>query len=173
MVDACRVHVERRATRIAQTAPVGAADPCRSPSPMVNAATGLEGKDQEGSSQPATDPVDGHTATSSLARPSGSAWGARPEMPYGHSTLAMATELLRYRPAPDRHGDSLHRIEELIAAAGDSTALSCSLRPQLSLVNKEEQDAPPPPPRRVEDPEPGHEARPHARSREPRAGPTG
>ncbi|KAE8780969.1 hypothetical protein D1007_45820 [Hordeum vulgare] len=171
MADARRVRTERRATRIAQTAPVGAADACRSPSPMVNAATSPEAQEQQGSSQPLKEHVEGRTATPSLVRASGSASRARPETPHGGRALAMATELLRYRPAPDRHDDWLKHIKELIAAAGDSAALSCSLRPQPSLTNNEEQDAPPPPPQRAADPEPGQEARPCARPRETRARP--
>ncbi|KAE8794165.1 Polypyrimidine tract-binding protein-like protein 1 [Hordeum vulgare] len=135
-------YLECRATRIAQTAPVSAVGARRSPSPMVNAATGLEAQEQQGSSQPATEPIDGRTATPLLARPSGSASRARLEMPHGRRALAMATELLRYRPAPDHQDDWCYHIEELIAAACNSAALSCSLRPQPSLAN-EEQDAPP------------------------------
>ncbi|KAE8772114.1 hypothetical protein D1007_55919 [Hordeum vulgare] len=55
----------------------------------------------------------------------------------------MATELLCYRPAPYSHNESLQRIEELVAAAGDSTVFSCLFRPQPSLANDEEQEAPP------------------------------
>ncbi|KAE8797378.1 hypothetical protein D1007_27486 [Hordeum vulgare] len=94
---------------------------------MVNAASGLEVQEQQGSSQPVTEPVDVRTATPSLARPSGSASRARPEVPHGWRVLAMATELLRYRPAPDRHDEWLQRIKELITTSGDSAALSCSL----------------------------------------------
>ncbi|KAE8805052.1 hypothetical protein D1007_18896 [Hordeum vulgare] len=167
MADARRVHPEHRATRIAQTAPVGAAGARRSPSPMVNVATIPEAQEQQGSSQPPTEHVDRRTTTLSLVRPLGSASRARREMPHGCRALAMATKLLHYRPAPDHHDDWLHHIEELIAAVGDSGVLSCSLRPQWSLTNNEEQDAPPMPPRRVADPEPG-QARPHARPHEPR-----
>ncbi|KAE8791804.1 hypothetical protein D1007_33695 [Hordeum vulgare] len=73
MADARRVHTERRATLITQTALVGAAAARRSPSPMVDAATGPEAQEQQGSSQPATKPINGRTTTPSLARPSGSA----------------------------------------------------------------------------------------------------
>ncbi|KAE8772841.1 hypothetical protein D1007_55102 [Hordeum vulgare] len=107
MADALRVRAERHATRISQTAPVCAVGARRSLSPVVNAATGLEVQEQQGSSQPVTKPVDGCTATPSLAKPSGSTSRARLEMPYGRRLLAMATELLRYRPAPDRHDDWL------------------------------------------------------------------
>ncbi|KAE8808982.1 hypothetical protein D1007_14404 [Hordeum vulgare] len=104
MADACRVRAEHSATITAQTVPVGAgARP--SPSPVVNAATGPEAQEQQSSSEPATEMIDGRTATPSLARPSGSASRARPEMPHGCRALAMATELLRYWPAPDRHDD--------------------------------------------------------------------
>ncbi|KAE8786327.1 hypothetical protein D1007_39833 [Hordeum vulgare] len=171
MADARRVCAERQATRTAQTVPVCAAGACRSPSPMVNASTGPEAQEQQGSSQPATEHVNSRTATSSLARPSGSASRARPEMPHGPRALTMATELLHYRPTPDRRDDWLHRIEELIAVVDDSAALSCLLRPQPSLTNNEEQDAPPPPPRRVANPKPGQEARPRAWPHEPRARP--
>ncbi|KAE8805707.1 hypothetical protein D1007_18210 [Hordeum vulgare] len=171
MADARRVRAERRATRIAQTTHVGAAGARRSPSPVVNATTGPEVQEQQGSSEPVTEPVDGRTAIMSLVRPLGSASRARPEVPHGWRTLAMDTELLRYRPAPDRHEDWLQRIEELIAAIGDSAALSSSLRPQPSLANNEEQDAPPPPPRHAADPEPRQEVRPRALPPEPRAGP--
>ncbi|KAE8790577.1 hypothetical protein D1007_35090 [Hordeum vulgare] len=159
MADARLVRAERRAICITQTVPVGAAGARRSPSPMVKAATSPESQEKQGSFQPRTEHVDGRTATPSLARPSGSASHARPEMPLGRRMLAMATELLSYWPAPDRHDDWLHRIEELIAAAGDSAALSCSLRPQPSMTNNEEQHASPPPgvlqppsPRRKRDP---------------------
>ncbi|KAE8771542.1 hypothetical protein D1007_56562 [Hordeum vulgare] len=127
MADVRRVRAECHASHIAQTTLVGAAGTRRSPSPMVNATTGPEVQEQQGSSQPVTEQVDGRTTTTSLAKPSGSASRARPEMPIGRRALAMATELLRYRPAPDRHDDWLQRIEELIAAAGDSAALYCSL----------------------------------------------
>ncbi|KAE8782089.1 hypothetical protein D1007_44608 [Hordeum vulgare] len=163
MADARWVRAERRATRIAQTAPVSAAGVRRSSSPVVNAGTGLEVQEKHGSSQPATEPVYGRTATLSLARPSRSASRARPKMPHDRCTLAMATELLHYRPARDRHDDWLHRIEELITVVGYSSALSCSLRPQPSLANNDEEDAPPPPrgvsrtpsPGRKRDPAPG------------------
>ncbi|KAE8772849.1 hypothetical protein D1007_55110 [Hordeum vulgare] len=105
MADARRVRAERRATCIAQTAPFGSSGVRRSPSPVVNAATGPEGQEQHGSSHPMTKPVDGRTATPSLARPSGLALRARPEVPHGRHALAMATEMLHYRRAPDRHGD--------------------------------------------------------------------
>ncbi|KAE8774480.1 hypothetical protein D1007_53140 [Hordeum vulgare] len=79
----------------------------RSPSPVVNAAMGLDAQEQQGSSQPVTEHPDGRTATPSIARASGVASHARPEMPHGRRVLAMATELLCYRPAPDRHNDWL------------------------------------------------------------------
>ncbi|KAE8766694.1 hypothetical protein D1007_62051 [Hordeum vulgare] len=93
---------------------------------MVNAATGPDAQEQQGSSQPATEPPDGRTATPSLVRASESASRPRSEMPHGWRALAMATELLRYRPAPDRHNDWLQRIEELVVAASNCVTLSCS-----------------------------------------------
>ncbi|KAE8797254.1 hypothetical protein D1007_27628 [Hordeum vulgare] len=105
MVDTRRARAEHRATRIAQTVPVGPADARQSPSPMAIAATGPEAQEHQGSSQPATEQHDGRTATPLLIRASGSASHARPEMPHGRHTLARTTELLRYRPAPDRHDD--------------------------------------------------------------------
>ncbi|KAE8803218.1 hypothetical protein D1007_20994 [Hordeum vulgare] len=96
---------ERRTTHVAQTAPTDPADVHRSPSPMVNAATGADAKEPQGSSQPATEQTDGRTATPSLVQDSGSASRARPEMLHGRRALAMATELLPYRSAPDRHND--------------------------------------------------------------------
>ncbi|KAE8801352.1 hypothetical protein D1007_23049 [Hordeum vulgare] len=106
-------------------------------SPVVNAAMGPDTKEQQGSCQPATEQADGRTATLSLVRASRSASHARPEMPHGRRTLAMATELLHYRTAPDHHNDWLQRIKELIAAAGDSATFFCSLQPQPSLANDE------------------------------------
>ncbi|KAE8778023.1 hypothetical protein D1007_49160 [Hordeum vulgare] len=129
MANARRVRYEHRTTHFAQTAPVGAAGVCRSSSPVVNAPTCPEIQEQQGSSQPMTEPVDGRTATPSLATPSGSASRARPEMSHGWRVLAMATELLRYRPAPNRLDDWLHHIEELIATACDSVELSYLPRP--------------------------------------------
>ncbi|KAE8799137.1 hypothetical protein D1007_25520 [Hordeum vulgare] len=132
MADARRARAECRATRVAQTAPVDVVGAHRSPSPMVNTPTDPEVQEQQGSSQPATEQADGRNATLSLVRPSRSVSRARPEMPHGRRTLAMPAELLRYRPAPNRHDDWLQCIEEHIAASGDSAAVSCSLRPQPS-----------------------------------------
>ncbi|KAE8809210.1 hypothetical protein D1007_14255 [Hordeum vulgare] len=146
MADARRARAERRATRVAETVSVGPAGVCRSPSPMVNTAMGPDAQVQQGSSQPATEQPDGRTATPSLVRASGSAWRARSGMTHGRRALSMATELLRYWPAPDCHNDSLQRSEEHITAAGDSAMLSCSFRPQSYVANDEEQDATPPPP---------------------------
>ncbi|KAE8813508.1 hypothetical protein D1007_09334 [Hordeum vulgare] len=122
---------------------MGPAGGRRSPSPMGKAATGLDAQEHQGSSQPATEQADDCAATPSLVRASGSASRARPEMSHGRRALAMATELLHYRPARARHNDSFQRIEEFVAAAGDSVAFSCSFRVQLSLANDEEQDAQP------------------------------
>ncbi|KAE8776009.1 hypothetical protein D1007_51425 [Hordeum vulgare] len=135
MDDARLASAERRATCVAQMAPAGPARVHQSPSPVVNAATGPNAQEQQRSSQPATEHPDGSTATPSLVRASGSASRAWPEMSHGQHALAMATMLLHYRPAPDRHNDWLQRIEELVAAAGDSMVLSCSFRPQPSLAN--------------------------------------
>ncbi|KAE8817753.1 hypothetical protein D1007_04519 [Hordeum vulgare] len=146
MADAHRACTERHATHIAQTVPVGPACVRRSPSPMVNAATGPDAQEEQGSSQPATEQPDGRIATPSLVRASGSASRARQEMPHGRRTLTMAIELIRYRPAPNRHNNWLQCIEELVATSGDSAALSCSFQPQPSLANDEEKDALPPPP---------------------------
>ncbi|KAE8794322.1 hypothetical protein D1007_30961 [Hordeum vulgare] len=79
----------------------------RSPSPMVNAATGPDVQEQQGSSESATEQPNGHTATPSLVPASGSASRARPEMPHGRRTLSMVAELLRYWPTPDCHNDWL------------------------------------------------------------------
>ncbi|KAE8769837.1 hypothetical protein D1007_58562 [Hordeum vulgare] len=125
MADARRARAERRATRVSdgarelhRRAPVTIAHGER--------ATGPNVQEQQGSSQPATEQPDGRTTTPSLIRASGSASRARPKMSHGRRTLAMATELLRYRHAPDCHNDWLQRIEELITAAGDPAAFSCS-----------------------------------------------
>ncbi|KAE8806843.1 hypothetical protein D1007_16932 [Hordeum vulgare] len=171
MADARRACTECRATRIAQAPPVGPTDARRSPSPMANAATGPDIQEQQGSSQPATEQPDGRTATPSLVRAFGSASRTRSEMPLGRRALAKATELIRYRPTPDRHNDWLQRIEELVAAAGDPASFSFSFRPQQSLANDEEQDASPPPPWHGAHPEPRQEARSLDRPRESRAGP--
>ncbi|KAE8787725.1 hypothetical protein D1007_38331 [Hordeum vulgare] len=171
MVDACRARPERHATRVAQTTCAGTTSVRWSPSPMVNAATGPDAQEQQGSCQPATEHPDGRTATLSLVRASGSASHAWPEVPHGWRALSMATELLRYRPAPDRHNDWLQCIEELVAAAGNSAALSCLLQPQPSQENDKEQDAPPPRPWCNVHPEPRQEARPRDRPCEPRARP--
>ncbi|KAE8779401.1 hypothetical protein D1007_47614 [Hordeum vulgare] len=154
MADPRRARVEHCATRVAQTVYAGPTGACRSPSPMVNAATGPDDQEQEGSSQPATEQPDGCTATPSLVLASRSASRARPEMLHGRRALAMDTELLRYRLAPNHHNEWLQCIEELVVAAGDSAALYLSFRPQSSLANDDEQDVPPPPPRREVCPEP-------------------
>ncbi|KAE8768253.1 hypothetical protein D1007_60290 [Hordeum vulgare] len=107
MADACRARAERRATRIAKTAAAGPADARRSPSPVVNAATGPDTQEQQGSSQLATEHRDDRTTTPSLVRASRATSHDRPEMPHSRRALAMATELLRYWPAPNRHHDWL------------------------------------------------------------------
>ncbi|KAE8777323.1 hypothetical protein D1007_49931 [Hordeum vulgare] len=160
MADARRARAERRGTRVVQTVPASPAGAHRSPSPMVNAATGPDAQGQQGCSQPAIEHPDGRTATPSLVQASRSASRARSEMLHGRRVLAMATELFRYRPTLDRHNDWLQRIEEMVTPAGDSAAFSCSFRPQPSLANDEEQDAPPPPPRRDARPEPRQEGVP-------------
>ncbi|KAE8771436.1 hypothetical protein D1007_56671 [Hordeum vulgare] len=146
MADARRARAEHHATCVAQKAPMGPAGVRRSPSPMANAATGPDVQEQKGSSQPATQQPDGRTATPLLVRASRSASDTRLEMSHGRRMLAMATERLHYRPAPDRHNDWLQRIEDLVAGTGDTAAFSCFFRPQPSLANDEEQDASPPPP---------------------------
>ncbi|KAE8784903.1 hypothetical protein D1007_41434 [Hordeum vulgare] len=100
MGDARRARAECPAARVAQTALAGTACARRSPSPVVNAATGLDAQEQWGSSQPDTEHDDSRTTTPSLVRASRASSHARPEMPHGRRALAMATELLRYRPAP-------------------------------------------------------------------------
>ncbi|KAE8814691.1 hypothetical protein D1007_08224 [Hordeum vulgare] len=105
MANARWAHTKRRATCVAQTAPAGPAGMHRSPSQMVNAATGPDALEQQGSSQSATEQADGHTATPSLVRAFRSASRTWPEMLHGRCALAMATELLHYRPALDRHND--------------------------------------------------------------------
>ncbi|KAE8803350.1 hypothetical protein D1007_20794 [Hordeum vulgare] len=143
MADARQARAKRRVGHIAQTVTTGPTGARRSPSRVVNAATGPDAQEQQGSYQPATEHPDGRTATLSFIRASRAASHARPEMPNCSRLLAMSTELLLYRPAPDRHNDWLQRIEELVAAAGDYATLSCLFRPQLSQENDEEQDAPP------------------------------
>ncbi|KAE8778740.1 hypothetical protein D1007_48334 [Hordeum vulgare] len=169
MADDRWARTECRATHVAKIAPRGPAGVRPLPSPVVNTATGPNAHEQQGSSQPATEQADGRTATSSLVRPSRSVSRARPEMSHGRRALAKATELFRYRPAPDHH-NWLQRIEELVAAAGDSAAFSCSLRPQPSLANDEEQDTQPPPPWRGANPEPRQEPRPRDRPHGPKGG---
>ncbi|KAE8794701.1 hypothetical protein D1007_30537 [Hordeum vulgare] len=164
MPDAHWARAECRATRVAQTAPAGPAGTRRSPLPVVNAATGPNAQERQGSSQPATEHPDSRPPLRRSSR-------LRLDMPHGRRMLAMVTELLRYRPSPDRHNDWLQRIEELVAAAGDSVALSFLFVPQPSHANGEEQDAPPPPPWSEARPEPRQEARPHDRPHEPRARP--
>ncbi|KAE8770996.1 hypothetical protein D1007_57178 [Hordeum vulgare] len=171
MADARRDFDKRRATHIAETAPAGPAGARRSPSPVVNATTGPDGQELQGTSQPATEHLDGRAASPSLVRASGSASHARTEIPHYRRALSMATELLRYRAAPDRHNDWLQCIEELVAAAGDSAALSFSLRPQPSQSNNKEKDVPPPQPRPDARPEPRQEEHPRDRPCNPRARP--
>ncbi|KAE8808337.1 hypothetical protein D1007_15239 [Hordeum vulgare] len=108
-------------------APAGPAGAPRSPSPVMNDAKGRDAQEHQGSSESVAKHRDGRTATPSLVRGFGATLHARPEMPHVRRALSMATELLRYRPAPDCHHDWLQRIEELVAAASDSATLSCLL----------------------------------------------
>ena len=65
MFEARRARAERQAalaTRIAQTAPIGGHPRC-SPSPAVNAATGLAGNEQQASSLHPSVQREGCTAT--------------------------------------------------------------------------------------------------------------
>ncbi|KAE8799272.1 hypothetical protein D1007_25401 [Hordeum vulgare] len=105
MADARRARTECRATCVAQMAPAGPAGARRSPSPVVNAATGPDAQEQQGSSQPTIEHHDGRTATLSLVWASRATSHARPEMPHGRRALSMAAELLRYRSALDHHND--------------------------------------------------------------------
>ncbi|KAE8820447.1 hypothetical protein D1007_01593 [Hordeum vulgare] len=130
MADARRAHAERRATRVAQTAPVRPAGVHWSPSLMVSATTGPGAQEQQGSSYLDAEQPDGCTATPFLVQASGSSSRAQLEMPNGWRALAMAAELLSYRPASDRHNEWLQRTEELVVAVGDPAVLSCSFRPQ-------------------------------------------
>ncbi|KAE8806114.1 hypothetical protein D1007_17716 [Hordeum vulgare] len=130
MADTRRACTERRPTRVAQTAPMGPAGARWSPSPMVNAAAGPDAKEKQGSFLSATERLDGRTATPSLVGAFGSASRAWPEMPHGQRALAMAAELLRYRPALDHHNGWLQSIEELVAATGDPAVLSFLFPPQ-------------------------------------------
>ncbi|KAI4997523.1 hypothetical protein ZWY2020_052865 [Hordeum vulgare] len=107
MADARRSRAECHATRVARTASVGATGARQLPLPVVNDVTGPEVQEEQGSSQPVIEQADGRTATPSLIRASGSASRAWPRMLHGRRALAMATELLRYRPVPDRHNDWL------------------------------------------------------------------
>ena len=94
MSDARQARVERRAalaSRIAQTAPVGGR-PRRSPSPAVNAATGLAGNEQQASSQHLSVRQDGRTATPSLT-PAGSSSRALRAPMEARAALIAANEL--------------------------------------------------------------------------------
>ena len=102
MSDARRARAERLAalaSRVAQTAPVGGR-PRRSPSPAVNAATGLPGNEQQASSQHPSVRQDGRTATPSLT-PAGSSSRALRAPMEARAALIAANELLRYRPVDD------------------------------------------------------------------------
>ncbi|KAE8802894.1 hypothetical protein D1007_21328 [Hordeum vulgare] len=131
MAEARQARAERRATRVAQTAPEGPISARRSPSPGVNADMGPDAQEEQGSSHPATEHPNGCTATLSLIRASGAASHTRPEMPHGRHALSMTTELLHYRPSPHCHDKWLQHIEELVAAAGESAVLSFSFRPTV------------------------------------------
>ena len=103
MADARRARAERRAaraTRVAQTAPVGGPPRC-SPSP---AATGPAGNEQLASSQHPLVRRDGRTATTSLT-PAGSSSHARRAPMDAHASLLLARELLHYRPVDDLYED--------------------------------------------------------------------
>ena len=147
MSDARRARAERRAaltTHVAQTAPVGGC-PCCSPSPVVNAATGLVGNEQQASSLHPLVRREGRTATASLT-PAGSSSHARRAPTDAHTALLLARELLHYRPVDDLYEDWLAHITELVSAAGGSPAPSFSLPRPPSCVGDAAQEAPPPPP---------------------------
>ena len=106
LADARRAHAERRAAltaRVAQTAPVGGCPRC-SPSPAVNAATGLAGNEQKVSSLHPSVQREGCTATPSLT-PAGSSSHARRAPMDTHASLLLARELLPYRPVDDLYED--------------------------------------------------------------------
>ena len=145
MADACRARAERRAaraTRVAQTAPVGG-PPRRSPSPAANAATGPAGNEQQASSQHPSVRWEGRTATPSLT-PAGSPSRDRRAPTDAHAALLLARELLHYRPVGDLYEDWLARITELVSAAGGSPASSLSLPHPPSGMGDTAQGAPPP-----------------------------
>ena len=102
MSDARWARAERRAaraSRVAQTAPVGG-HPRRSPSPAVNVATGPVGNKQQASSQHPSMRRDDRTATPSLA-PAGSSSRAPGTAMEARAALIVANKLLRYRPIDD------------------------------------------------------------------------
>lgn len=128
MSDARRARAERRAalaTHVAQTAPVGGCRRC-SPSPVVNAATGSAGNEQQASSLHPSVRREGRTATPSLT-PAGSSSHALRAPADAHAALLLARELLHYRPIDDLYDEWLARITELVSAAGGSPAPSLSL----------------------------------------------
>ena len=148
MSDARRARAECRAalaSHVAQTAPVGGR-PRRSPSPAVNAATGLAGNEQQASSQHPSVRQDGRTATPSLT-PAGSSSRAFCAPMEARAALIAANELLRYRPVDDLYEDCLDRIAELVSTAGGSLAPSLSLpRPPPATGDVAHAAAPPPQP---------------------------
>src|SRR4051812_26720976 len=114
-----RARAERRAaiaSRVAQTAPVGG-HPRRSPSPVVNAATGPAGNEQQASSQHPSVRQDGRTATPSLT-PAGSSSRAHRAPLEARAALIASNELLRYCRVDDVYEEWLDCVAELVHAAG-------------------------------------------------------
>ena len=147
MSDARRARAERRAalaSRVAQTAPAGR-HPRRSPSPSVNAATGLVGDERQASSQHPSVRQDGRTATPSLT-PNGSLSRALRAPMEARVALIAANELLRYRPVDDVYEEWLDRVAELVRATGGSPAPSAPLYRTKPHAGDEAPAAPRPPP---------------------------
>ena len=145
MADAHQARAERRAARVAQTAPAGG-PPRRSLSPAANAATGPAGHEQQASSMHPSMRRDGRTATPSLT-PAGSSSHARHGPANAQAALLMARELLCYRLVDDLYEDWLDDIAELVSAARGSPAPSLSLPWPPPAVGDVAHGAPPPPPR--------------------------
>lgn len=150
MADARRVRAESRATLtacITQTAPAGDGAPRRSPSPVANTATGPTAHEQQASPLQSSVRRDGRIVTPSLTPAAASSSDACRGPVNTHAALLMAHELLRYCPTDDLYEEWLYHITELVSAAGEAPAPSCSLPTPPPLVGDVAYGAPPPPPR--------------------------
>ena len=146
MVDTRRACAAYRATNVAQTVPTGNGAPLRPNLPVANAAMDPAVHEQQDSSLPLSVRRECRTATPSPSPAAASCSLVRRGPIYQQPALLMAWELLCYRPTDDLYDEWLHRITELVNAAGEVPAPTHSSRPPSLMEGNMDHGVLAPPP---------------------------